>query len=515
MQSASGSRNLMLETPQELLDKVSAYARETALLESIEGLLGWDERTMLPPAGGDFRADQATYVAGWLHRRRIDPRYGDWLERLSDSPLAAEPHSDAGATIYHLRRDFQKQTRLPTRLVEELARTTVLGQQAWVTARHNNDYAAFRPLLDTMIRLKREQADAVGYPHLRYDALLDDYEPGALTSEVTQVLEDLRLELVTIVAAIADSGRQAPRQLLRRSFPISDQEQFGRDVAARIGFDFQRGRLDVTAHPFCSSLGPHDCRITTHYDEHSFAKAFFGTLHEAGHGIYDQGLRVEQFGLPPGNFCSLGIHESQSRMWENFVGRSYAFWKHFFEPARQRFPRALADVSLDEFYFAVNDVQPSLIRVEADEATYNLHIIIRFELEQALIEGQLTTHDLPHAWREKYQAFLGIQPPRDAEGVLQDIHWSAGLFGYFPTYTLGNLFAAQLFEAADRELGGLSELFAAGDYQELRQWLRENIHHPGRCYAAADLIERVSGRPLSHAPLVRHLQGKLGPLYAV
>ena len=271
----------------------------------------------------------------------------------------------------------------------------------------------------------------------------------------------------------------------------------------------------MTAHPFCSGLGPDDCRITTRFDEQFFPTAFFGILHEAGHGIYDQGLRTDLYGLPPSEAISLGIHESQSRMWENLVARSKPFWRHFYPAAQKAFPAALKDVPLDGFYFAVNDVRPSLIRVEADEATYNLHILIRFELEQALLLDDLQVADLPGAWNEKYRQYLGVTPPSDADGVLQDIHWSAGLVGYFPTYSLGNLYAAQFFQQADADLGGLDAQFARGEFAPLAGWLREKIHQTGQRFTAAELVRRVTGKPLSHQALIEHLRGKLGPLYGL
>jgi carboxypeptidase Taq len=370
-------------------------------------------------------------------------------------------------------------------------------------------------MLEKIVRLKREQADALGYPECRYDALLDDFEPGGSTSRIAAVLSALRQRLAPLVAAIAESGREPNVGILARHYPIDAQRHFGEAAAAAIGFDFRRGRLDVTAHPFCTHLGPNDCRLTTRYDEHHFPGAFFGVLHEAGHGLYEQGLRSDFFGLPPGDSVSLGVHESQSRMWENLVGRSRAFWMHFFPQAQQAFPEALAETSLADFYFAINDVRPSLIRVEADEATYNLHIIIRFELEQALLNDELSVADLPGAWNEKYRQLLGIVPPDDRDGVLQDVHWSAGLIGYFPTYSLGNLFASQFFEAADRDLGGLAAPFARGDFAALLDWLRTKIHRAGRCYTAADLVERVTGKPLSHEPLLAHLRGKFSALYDI
>lgn len=491
-----------------VFESLCQHARETALLDSIQELLGWDERTQLPPAGGEFRAEQMTYLSGLAHRRRSDLLLGQWLAELSNGPLAADPHSDTGATIRELQRDYDRRTKVPPALVEELTRASVLGQQAWTEARKGDDFASFQPHLEKIFHLKRQQAEALGYEREPYDALLDDFEPGATTAEVARVLDDLRTELTPLVAAIADSGEQSPVHILRQTYPKEAQRAFGQQAAAAIGFDFRRGRLDETHHPFCAGLGPDDCRITTRFDERFFPSAFFGILHEAGHGIYDQGLRREQYGLPPGSFVSLGIHESQSRMWENLVGRSRAFWEHFFPLAQKAFPSALDGVDLDDFWLAVNEIRPSLIRVEADEATYNLHIIIRFELERAMLNGELTAGELPAAWKQRYREYLGIEPPNDADGVLQDIHWSAALVGYFPTYALGNLYAAQFFQQADSDLGGVHSQFAAGDFVPLREWLRDKIHRQGQRYRAPELVQQVTGQALSHGPMMAYLRTK-------
>jgi carboxypeptidase Taq len=504
----------MTLSAEEKYQQLCQHVRTTALLTSIDSLLGWDERTQLPPAGGEYRAEQMTCLAGLIHDRHTDPQVGQWLMELIDSPLATDPESDTAVTLRELKRDYDKQTRLPKSLVEELARAAVEGQQLWDEARKKDSFATFQPVLERMVELKRQQADALGYSETRYDALLDDHEPGELTSNVTRVLGGLREELVPLVQAIADCPRRPDVSLLKRRYPVPAQEKLGRAAAAAIGFDFSRGRLDVTSHPFCTDVGPHDCRITTRYDEHYFPTAFFGILHETGHGLYDQGLPVEHYGLPLGHFVSMGIHESQSRMWENLVGRSRPFWEYLYPQLQQAFPEALADVALADFHFAINDVRPSLIRVEADEVTYNLHIIIRFELEQALIGGDLAVADLPGAWKEKYRQYLGIEPPNDADGVLQDIHWSAGLFGYFPTYSLGNLYAAQLFAQAEADLGGLNQQFARGEFQPLLDWLREKIHRQGQRYTAARLVERVTGKPLGHADLINYLLAKMEPLYS-
>jgi carboxypeptidase Taq len=496
-------------------EELGSLAREAALVESIEACLGWDERTYMPLAAGEYRAEQMTFLSGLMHKKRTSPRLGELLAELSASDLMKDRHSDAATTIRELKRQYDKRVKLPQSLVEELTRASVLGQQAWVKARQDNDFAALAPHAEKLFHLKRQQAECLGYDDNAYDALLDDFEPDAKTADVARVLAELRSQLVPLVQAVMQSGRTAPVEILQREYPAAVQESFGKAAAAAIGFDFTRGRLDVTHHPFCSGMGPHDCRITTRYDERFFGSAFFGMLHEAGHGIYDQGLRPEQFGLPPGNYVSLGIHESQSRMWENLVGRSRPFWQHFFPQLQAAFPAAVGDVKPDDFFWAINHVTPSLIRVEADEATYNLHIIIRFELEQALLNQELAIGDLSAAWREKYQQYLGIEPTTDADGCLQDIHWSAALIGYFPTYSLGNLYAAQFFEQADRDLGGLAAEFARGDFAPLKTWLNEKIHHRGQCYTAAELVELVTGKPLSPAPLIRHLRDKLGPLYGL
>ena len=491
------------------------HVRETAYLQSTSALLEWDQQTKLPPGAGDYRCEQITFLAGQIHARQTDPRIGELIGELSESPLATDINSDAGATIRELKREYEKRVKLPASLVEELARAASVGQSLWVKARKENDFGGFAPQLKKIFDLKKAEAEALGYDECPYDALLDEYEPGAKTSEVAAVLDALRADLVPLVAEIQASGVEPPTEILKRKFPVGSQKIFSREASAKIGFDYDRGRLDITHHPFCTETGPNDCRITTRYDENFFNTAFFGILHESGHGIYEQGLRGDQYGLPPGQYCSLGIHESQSRMWENLVGRSISFWQHFYPRAQQLFPEALAEVPLNDFYQAVNCVSPSLIRVEADEATYNLHIIIRFQLEQAIINGDLDTDDLPAAWNEKYEEYLGITPPSDADGVLQDVHWSAGLVGYFSTYSLGNLYASQFFETANSELGDLSLLFRDGDFSPLKNWLNESVHSRGKCLSGPELGLEVTGNELSHDVLITQLRDKLSPIYGL
>jgi carboxypeptidase Taq len=502
-------------TQQEAYAALLTRVREASLLGSCAGVLGWDERTYMPRKGSGHRAEQMALLARLIHGMATDPAVGELVTAVEGSDLTRDPESDSAANIREIRRAYDRAVKIPPRLVEELARVTTRAQQVWQEARKNNDFEAFRPSLEKIVALKREEAQAVGYKKVPYDALLDEYEPGADTAEITHVFADLRKDLAPLIAAIAASGRQSPRELLTREYPVERQKEFGRAAAAAIGFDFDAGRLDETTHPFCSGVGPGDCRLTTRYNPRHFNESFFGVLHEAGHGIYEQNLPPEHYGAPRGGHASLGIHESQSRLWENQVGRGRSFWEHFLPRAKEAFPAALGDVGLDDFYFAINDVRPSFIRVEADEATYNLHIVLRFELEQGLVSGDLAPADVPGAWNEKFRASLGLTPPTHAQGCLQDIHWSFGGLGYFPTYTLGNLYAAQFMDAARRDLGDLDADFRRGDFGRLRGWLTEKIHSQGQRFRAAALCERVTGRPLSHKPLIQYLRDKYAPLYGL
>jgi carboxypeptidase Taq len=502
-------------TPEQAYKELLRRARDAGVLHSCADLLGWDERTYMPRKGSAHRGEQMALLARLTHEMATAPVIGELLSTLEGIELTRDPDSDAAVNVREIRRVYDRAVKLPQRLVEELARVTTRAQQVWQEARQADDFEAFRPWLERIVALKREEAEAVGYKGAPYDALLDEYEPGADSAEITHVFTALRRDLAPLVQEIASSGRKAPRQILEREYPVERQEAFGRAAAAAIGFDFEAGRLDRTTHPFCSGIGPGDCRITTRYNPRFFNESFFGILHESGHALYEQGLPAEHDGTPRGEYASLGIHESQSRLWENQVGRGRAFWEHFFPKARQSFPEALSEVKPDDFYFAVNDVRPSFIRVEADEATYNMHIILRFELEQDLMSGGLKPADVPAAWDEKFRASFGLTPPTRREGCLQDIHWSFGGIGYFPTYTLGNLYSAQFMEAARRDLGDLDADFRGGDFARLKGWLNEKIHRQGQRWRAATLCEKATGRPLSHKPLVDYLRGKFGPLYGV
>ena len=543
--------------PHIAYNELIRHSRELTTLGSCSALLGWDEQTYMPVAGAAHRGGQMALLAGIHHERATDPKVGELLAIVEGSSLIADPGSPAAVNVRELRRSYDRRIRMPQALVEELARTTSLAQPEWVAARSASDFPRFHPWLEKIVQLKRHESACLSKqpaqdgqqargefvsspaPSLRqsvppsaYDPLLDDYEPGAKSAELAIVFQALRRELVPLVATITDACRRkrsAPpthggsdtlpasggATILNRFYPRQRQQVFGEAVAAAVGFDFQRGRLDVTAHPFCSGIGPGDCRITTRFDERNFSDAFFGILHEVGHGLYEQGLDHDHYGTPMGEAVSLGVHESQSRLWENAVARNRAFWNYWFPMARRIFHEALADVSLDAFHAAVNHVAPSLIRVQADEATYNLHIIVRFELEQALLSGDLAVADLPAAWNQKYEETLGVRPRNDAEGCLQDIHWSAGLIGYFPTYTLGNLYAAQLFAQAQADLGGLDEAFTQGDSSGLLAWLRSKVHREGQRRRPAELIEHITGSKPDHRSLIASLRRKYDELYGV
>jgi carboxypeptidase Taq len=513
----------MASTSSVPSDPAAAYAellaesRTVKLLSGAAGVLSYDRETVMPAAATETRAAQIALLSRLAHERFTSPRIGELLSAVEASDLVKDPESDAAAVVRETRRDYDNATKLPAEFVGELSEQTVIIEHHWVEARQAKNFAAFEPSLAKMISLKKREAGYLGSrTGVAYDALLDQYEPGETAANVQRVFDGFRDRLVQLVGKIVASPKKAPVELTERHFPKDKQEAFNKAAATAIGFDFSQGRLDVSVHPFCNGLGPGDTRMTTRYDEHSFNDAFFGTLHETGHCLYEQGLpKKEQFGNPLSEAVSLGIHESQSRMWENLVGRSRAFWQHLFPKAKEVFGPTLADVSLDQWYFAVNDVRPSFIRVEADEVTYNLHIMLRFELEQQLINGTLSAKDVPAAWNERLKHYLGLTPKDDSVGCLQDIHWSAGLIGYFPTYALGNLYAAQFFEAAGRELGDLHAMFAKGEFAPLLNWLRTHIHRHGRRYTAPQLVKRVTGADLSPEPLLRHLTAKANELYGV
>jgi len=501
-------------SPREAYDKLIEKMTELHTLASCEALLGWDERTYMPRGGAEARSKQVALLTGMVHEQYTSPEIGDLISAIEGTDLVADTSSDEAAVIREERRSYDKATKLPKELVSEVARVVSLAQGVWAEAREKKDFSLFLPKLKEVIDLKVKVADAYGYDTEPYDALIDDYEPDMTSAEIEKVFGNLRDELVPLVKEITESPKKPNMNVVKNDFPAHLQEKFGKEASASIGFDYTEGRLDVTTHPFCTGISPGDVRITTRFDPTFFNQAIFGILHESGHGIYEQGLPKDKFGTPLADSISLGIHESQSRMWENLVGRGKPFWKHFYPKAQDTFD-CLKGVGFDDFYFAINNVEPSLIRVEADEVTYNLHILLRFEIERDLFRGNIKAEDLPKVWNEKFNDYFGITPKDDAEGCMQDIHWSAGLFGYFATYALGNLYASQFFAKAQEEMPDLDQQFEKGDYSNLKKWLNENIHSFGRKYKAGELVEKVTGKPLTHKPMMDYLRSKFGELYGI
>lgn len=495
----------------ETYETFIALVREIGQLESISQLLDWDSETYMPPNGLAVRAEQLALLAAMAHERLSNPRLGEMLSQLEGAALDPVQTTNVRET----RRAHDRAVKVPGHLVRRIAKAAALAKVGWGKARDQSDFSIFAPHLEELLNLKRQVADAIGYQGERYDALLDEYEPGMTAAEVEAVFAALRGPLAEFTRRLTSARRQPDTAILHRRFPRQAQERFARRMAEAIGFDFQSGRIDVSRHPFCSGTGPGDVRLTTRYFEDFFNAAVFGVLHEAGHGLYEQGLDPKHVFTPAGAYVSLGVHESQSRMWENMVGRSRTFWERFYPECQEAFPASLGDVSLNAFYAAINKVEPSLIRVEADEVTYNLHIIVRFELERAMLNGAVAVKDVPAAWNAKMNELLGIAPGDDAEGCLQDIHWSMGMFGYFPTYALGNLYAAQFFEAANRAIPNLIERIRRGDLGVLREWLRSNIHRHGRRYRAGELVRQVTGKPLSTEPFLRYIRDKFSPIYGL
>ncbi len=457
----------------------------------------------MPPAASGTRARQLAYLKGRAHALATADEIGGWI---SDCEAAEMPEgSHEAANIRGWRYRYDREVKLPIELVENFAATTSKAVGIWQDARKNSDFKIFAPVLEEIIDLTRQKADAWGYDSEPYNALLEDYERGTTAKQIGCLFDQLEPELVGIVNQACD--RPVTSTLPVGDYPIPAQQTFNREVAEALGFDFQAGRIDTATHPFCTGLTPGDTRLTTRYLTSDPTSSLFGVLHEAGHGMYEQGLLPEEWGHPAGTAVSLGIHESQSRLWENHVGRSQAFWATWLPRAQELFP-PLRDLSLDEIVQIVNTAKRSHIRVEADEVTYDLHILLRFQLERALLTKEIGVQDLPREWNTRFEKLFGISVPDHAHGCLQDVHWSFGLLGYFPTYTLGNLNAAQLFHAAQNQNPAISGDLATGNYATLLAWLREKIHQPGSSLLPPDLILAATGEPTNHAYHLSHLRNR-------
>ncbi|MDF1544884.1 MAG: carboxypeptidase M32 [bacterium] len=501
-------------SPQDVYKQLTTECRKIATLGSCASVLGWEERTYMPRGGQKHRADQLGLISAMYHEMFTSPKIGEWLNKLENSDLVKDPDSIEAANVRELKRAYDKQTKLPTDLVEAISKETSIAQGVWQEARAKKDFKMFAPNLEKVIDLTIQKAEAYGYEGEPYNALLDDYEPGTTVTDVEAAFGGLRDDLVVLLDKIKGAPKKPDKSIVERAYDVDKQKIFGESVAAAMGFDFNAGRLDITTHPFCSGFGPGDTRITTRYNPNRLNDALFGTMHEAGHALYEMGINKEEhFGTPVGESVSLGFHESQSRMWENQVGRSKSFWRYFFPQAQRVFKESLRDVKLDDFYGAINDVQPSYIRVEADEATYNLHILLRFEIERAIVKREIKVADIPGEWDSRFEKYFGIKVDNIANGCLQDVHWSAGLMGYFPTYSLGNLYSAMFFDQAKKEMPDIYDQFERGEFLTLRNWLKEKIHQHGGRYRATDLGKRVTGKELSHKPLIDYMTEKYSEIY--
>jgi len=512
---ATGTRSL---SQSKAYNDLITHMSDVGLLQSTSGILGWDQETMMPAGGLDLRSKQLALLARLEHEMSTSQRVGDWLAACeSDSNVMGDPLSDAAVNVREIRRSYDRQTKLPTALVEEIAMAASIGQHEWAEARKASNFKQFQPHLQRIVQLLRRKAECFGWQQggEAWDALADDYETGCTAKSVAEVFKPLRDRLSALVHAILAAKKKPADGFNEYAIAVDAQERFGRFISGKLGFDYERGRLDRSTHPFCGGSHCDDVRMTSRYSERCLNDGLGSVMHETGHGIYEQGLRSDQIGLPMGHAVSLGIHESQSRMWENQVGRSRPFWNW----ASKELPAYAGDgvkaFSQDDLYSAANVVEPGFIRVDADEATYNLHIMIRFEIERAVLRGELEVAGIPEVWNAMYKEYLGLVVPDDRRGCLQDIHWSMAAMGYFPTYTLGNLFAAQFYETAKRDIPGLEEGFARGEFAPLKKWLNEKIHRQGQRYRSADLCQVVTGQPLSAEPLMRHLEGKLKPLYGL
>jgi carboxypeptidase Taq len=485
--------------------KLLRRARDIALASRAASVLTWDQETYMPAKSLPYRAEQLAWLTGHAHRLFIGKQVGQWISDCEQH--AFPPGSAESGNIREWRRKYDRATKLSASLVENLERVRAHARAAWQQARQQSNFALFKPHLDKVLALTRQMADCWGYKDSPYDALVEGYEPGATAAQLRQLFSELRPALATILAPAVARSAEVPENLLHGDYPVSAQRLFNRKVAEAIGFDFEAGRIDTTTHPFCTTLGPGDCRLTTRYSETDFVTSLYGVLHEAGHGLYEQGLPSADFGTPNGTAVSLAVHESQSRLWENHIGRGPAFWEFWHPVACEHFP-GLKKFSPAQITAAVNRVSPSFIRVEADQVTYDLHIILRFEIEVKLVEGTLSTAEVPAYWNEQFEKMFGLKVTKDSDGCLQDTHWSIAAIGYFPTYTLGNLNAAQLMRRAVAETPGLDSQLACGDYKPLLQWLREKIHSQGSRHTPQELIRLATGEPTGIRDHVEYLRTK-------
>ena len=497
-----------LQHLRQILAEVTDLTRAAMVLE-------WDQETYMPPGGVQGRAEQLSTLLTLSHVKFTSDEVGKLIEDLEDELASAPFDSDDASIVRVTRRDYDQARKLPPELVAEIARAGSVTRPVWEKARHDENFGLFAPYLEKNVELNRRIADALGYKDRPYDALIDRSEPGMTTAQLRTIFDELKAAIVPLVADIKQHADAVDDSVLYRGFDPDLQVSYALNLVKRLGYDLERGRQDISTHPFSTGFGPGDVRITTRVSRDFFNECLFGSIHESGHAMYNQGMGREIDRTPLWDGASPGIHESQSRLWENLVGRSRAFWRHFYPSLKSVFPEPLKGVEEEAFYRAVNKSHPSYIRVEADEVTYNMHVLLRFELENELLEGTLKVKDVPEAWNSRFKSYLGLDVPNDREGALQDIHWSFVSFGIFPGYTIGNLVSAQLMEKVRADIPDLDAQVENGHFAPLLSWLRKNVHRHGRKFTPNELLERATGKPLTAGPWIAYVRKKFGALYGL
>jgi carboxypeptidase Taq len=499
----------------DALDQLKIILGEVTDLNRAAAVLEWDQETYMPPGGVADRAEQLSTIARLSHARFTSPEVGHLLDRAEGEVATLPFDSDEASLVRVARRDYEHERKLPPELVSEVASAGSKALPAWKQARQDGDFKLFAPFLERNVELNQQIADALGYTDRPYDALLDRYEPGLTTAQLEAIFVELKKAVVPLIADIARHADAVDDRVLYRGFDPDVQVRYALDLVTKLGYDLSRGRQDISTHPFSTSFGPGDVRITTRVSRDFFNECLFGSIHESGHAMYNQGMGRDIDRTPLWDGASPGVHESQSRLWENMVGRSRPFWQHFYPSLLEAFPEPLRGIDEDDFVRAVNKSHPSLIRVEADEVTYNMHVLLRFELENDMLEGKLKVKDLPEAWNTKVESYLGIKVPNDREGTLQDIHWAWVSFGIFPGYTLGNLMGAQFMEKIRADIPDLDRQIGSGQFADLLGWLRKSVHRHGRKFTPNELMERATGKPLTPAPWIAYVKRKFGDLYGL
>lgn len=478
------------------------------------GLMHWDMRTKAPRKSMSYRSEVVGMLSAEVFRMLVSDQMGEWLKHLNEPETLKQLDEITRKMVIEYSREYERNRKIPADQYEKYVVLASEAEAVWETHKADGQFDKVRPYLQQLIEFNRQFIEYWGYEEHPYEALLEPYEPGLKVAQLDRVFAELKEQLVSLVAKISAADEKPNTDFLRQPFASDKQRAFSHYILEQMGYDFSAGRLDESVHPFATGLNPGDVRITTAFREDDFTFSLFSSIHEGGHALYEQNMDETLNGTGLRDGASMGIHESQSRLWENVIGRSYPFWQRYFADLQRFFPGQFDDVGLDDFYRAINVVSPSLIRIEADELTYNLHIMIRYELEKALFEDQLQVDDLPSAWNEKYEAYLGVTPAHDGEGVMQDVHWYGGAFGYFPSYSLGNLYAAQFMSAMKKQLN-VDQLLADGQLAPIKQWLVDHVLQYGKLRTPDELVRDVSGEELNPNHLIQYFREKFGAVYRI